>query len=180
MLKMKIRHVTTACLLLAGVMQGCSGGPALPQERNKLPEPAFPGSAKKECSFAEADAGYVSGFENEMVDLSFDGTGASWLTFTLPDASYDALAFKLAETYRPIARPMIQQWAGSNDNGIVLDLRTNRSAVQRAAFSVETPVRSIPVVLLWDGSSAFRASAYLRTLQTVPGIKAVSGAACFQ
>ncbi len=115
-----------------------------------------------------------------MVDLSVDGTGASWLTFPLPNASYDSLAFSLAETYRPVAGPLIQQWARNNDNGIVLDLRSGNHGVQRATFSVETPVRSIPVVLLWDRFSAFRASAYLRTLKTVPGIKTLSGAACFE
>lgn len=180
MIQFNFRHLTTACLLMAGVLQACGGGAGLPKSRNKLPEPELPSGGKKECRFAEADAGFVSGFDMGMVDLSIDAAGASWLTVPLPNASYDSLAFSLAETYRPIAEPMIYQWAGSNDNGIVLDLRANKHEAQRAAFSVETPVRSIPVVLLWDRSSALRASAYLRTLQTVPGIKAISGAACFQ
>ncbi|MGE7775532.1 hypothetical protein [Chitinophaga caseinilytica] len=180
MIKFNFKHLSTACLLLAGVAAGCSGGAGLPKSRNKLPEPDFPGGQKQECSFASGNPAFASGFAEGMVDLSIDGTGASWLTVPLPDASYDSLAFSLAETYRPIAGPMINQWAGSNDNGIVLDLRAGDQATQRADFSVKTPVRSISVVLLWDRSSAFRASAYLRTLQTVPGIKAVSGAACFQ
>lgn len=182
---MKFKHFTAACFVLAGVLQGCSGLPALPgmpgmaKPRNKMPDPGVPGGGLTTCTYASPGGEFVSGSDAGLLDLSLEGSSSAWLSVPL-DASFDSLAFNLAETYRPLAQMMINQWAGQNSHGILLDLRTGHPGQQRATFSVENPVRNIPVMLLWDQGSAFRSNAYLRVLETVPGIKAVSGPGCFQ
>lgn len=183
---MKFKQLMAACFVLAGVLQGCSGLPPIPglpgmaKPRNKMPDPGIPGGGAFTCTYASPGNELVSGYDAGLLDLSLEGNGGAWLAVPLTDASFDSLAFNLAETYRPVAQMMINQWAGQNNSGIMLDLRTGHPGQQRATFSVENPVRNFPVMLLWDQGSAFRSNAYLRVLQTVPGIKAVSGPGCFQ
>jgi hypothetical protein len=86
------------------------------------------------------------------------------LPFHLSDPANDSALVSLLNTYRPIAIPMLTQWAKEQQGGIVVDLRASESEVpQSASYLIQREnAFTIPVELIWDSRSASRAAYFLQ------------------
>ena len=106
----------------------------------------------------------------------------------LPDPADDSATLALVNNYKPIAIPLLTQWAQQQQTGVVIDLRKDESQqVQRTEYLVQRQnAFSIPVVFLWDRSSAARAAGFINILESYPAVKAnrisssgIGGSNCF-
>lgn len=165
-------------MLYATLMAGCSGTPGAEPQRNKMPE------------FADLSNGFEGegyGFQNKSansykqfgltvndVDVSFMGIRESCVSISLPSAADDSVAFNLVHTYGRFAFPLFNEWSKRERNGVVLDLREQYetgAAPHKAEYLVTCGNNvDIPVIFLWDQSSAQRASGYVRLLDQVMGL----------
>lgn len=106
----------------------------------------------------------------------------------LPDAADDSATLSLVNTYKPIAIPFLTQWAQQQQTGVVIDLRQDESQqLQRTEYLVQRQnAFSIPVVFIWDRSSATRAARFINILESYQAVKAnrisssgIGGSNCF-
>lgn len=111
-----------------------------------------------------------------------------YMLIPLPDAAGDSATMSLVNTYKPIAIPFLTQWAQQQQTGVVIDLRADESQqLQRTEYLVQRQnAFSIPVIFLWDRSSAARAAGFINILETYPAVKAnrisssgIGGSNCF-
>lgn len=156
--------------LLAVVLYGCSGGASKPQ-RKKMPELNNLGGDA--ISFAGDATGLLNlPFQARYVDAMSGGKATSFLAVQLPDAGYDSMALSLAQTYQPLALPLLTQWAQQEGKGLMLDLRNNSNAEgQRSDYVVEGTSFALPVVILSDRRSAQRIPSFLDLVKALPGLK---------
>lgn len=86
------------------------------------------------------------------------------VAFFLSDPAGDSAVIGLLNTYRPLAIPMLTQWANDQPGGIVVDLRPDESELARnATYLIKRDhAFTIPVELIWDSRSADRANFFLK------------------
>lgn len=97
-----------------------------------------------------------------------------YMLIPLPDPADDSATMNMVNTYKPIAIPFLTQWAQQQQTGVVIDLRADENQqLQRAEYLVQRQnAFSIPVVFLWDRSSAVRAASFISILEAYPAVKA--------
>ncbi|MBV7531197.1 hypothetical protein [Chitinophaga sp. sic0106] len=165
-------------LALPCVLSACSDLPTEKESRKKMPHlympqteiPGLPGI----CNFAGDAASELFPFRTTAVNWSMDGGTNAFTLVAIPDASKDSIAFDMARTYRPVVTTLLQRWAATSGKGIMLDLRRSTETTQGAQYNVNAGGMNIPVVLLWDKSSAWRANAYKELLASVPDMQLVN------
>lgn len=159
----------------AGVLFGCmpGGGGSTRPERKKMF--ALDSRTKVgECNFIDPD--YEASelpFTTRYVTMTVNGAPATFLSVSLPDASYDSAATALALDFKPFALPLLSQWAHQESKGVVFDLRKNITATElRADYMVETPgMFSIPVIFLYDRYSVGRMADFISIIKSVPAMQ---------
>ncbi|MBO9151363.1 hypothetical protein ACFOTA_04030 [Chitinophaga sp. GCM10012297] len=110
----------------------------------------------------------------------------STTSIPLPNAADDSATMNLVNTYKPMAVPLLAQWAQQGGTGVTIDLRADATRpALRAEYRVERAQEfSIPVEFVWDAASAGRAAVFIRELESwsavsVRSIGSASGN-CFQ
>lgn len=109
-------------------------------------------------------------FATADIDMMVEGTIHSFLKISLPYAADDSIALNLFNQYRPFAVPLLSQWNNMRRDGVVIDLRSQAGGYSlQADFVIEKHnTFSIPVVFMWDRSSASRAAAFMNMLHELP------------
>ena len=172
-------------LLAVLAFQSCapSGGGG---SRKKMPELTGIQGVETYVPYGMQAGNSAFPFATGYVDLMANGRMETLFSVALPDAGEDSLVLSLINHYRPLAVMMLTQWAQQQQNGVLIDLRTSPiNAPRRADFTLQKQdAFSLPVVFLWDGSSAGRAASYMNLLGTAPGISVTrlsnSGGASFE
>jgi len=101
----------------------------------------------------------------------------NFLSISLPDPMYDSLAISMATSYKPLAATLIEQWSKKEKKGVLIDLRNKAgNDDRRANFLVKKNLPdnaniNIPVVLIWDRASAYRADYLIKLMSSMPEIK---------
>ena len=148
---------------------GCDVRP----ERKKLPESvSLQGWEDMPLAKAEKQPFIVSD-----TTISEGNKLASFLSVTLDDPQYDSVAMQILTKYEPFAGFLIEKWAKQQKKGILLDLRVRPGAeIHRADFLLkktlsDNPDIKIPLILIWDRSSAYRFDYLIAALTSIPEIK---------
>jgi hypothetical protein len=159
-------------VFVVNLLPGCRSEGPTKQERKKMPGVRSL-SSDWELSFANQSNGLFNfPYQAGYVDLMDNGKTTTFFAIGLPDPGFDSIALSLANSYKPLAIPMLTQWAQGERNGVLLDLRgDHRTGSTRTDYLVESPSFSIPVVLLWNTASSSRVQSLVNMLQSVPSVK---------
>ena len=166
--------VTGTLLLISFIIGSCATGAPV---RKKMPDylqyDAFENDNPFQGKQRNVSAAEYKFTYNESEITGTDGKSQECISVPLQDATYDAFAISLFESYKVFAMPLLTEWAKQSRSTVVLDLRANTVQMgSRADYSLEKDGEfSIPVILLWDASSEARAATFARLLQTVPGVE---------
>ena len=105
------------------------------------------------------------------IDLFRNGSASTFFAVKFPDNSFDSAALSLAKSYKPMAEALLAQWAQQQGTGILIDLRqTAEPESQQSEYTLENAGHSIPVIFLYDRTSANRANTFITLLQSVPAV----------
>jgi hypothetical protein len=105
------------------------------------------------------------------IDLFRNGSAATFLAVKFSDISFDSVALSLANSYKPMAQAILAQWAQQHGTGILIDLRqAAEPETQQTECTLENAGYSIPVIFLYDRTSANRANTFITLLQSVPAV----------
>ncbi len=105
------------------------------------------------------------------------GKRIHFFSIAMPDPVYDSLAMGIARDYEPLVSLFLEQWSKQGRGGILIDLHSQEdNGMQRVDFMAEKisskgDASAVPVVLIWDRASAYRAEYLVGALKAVPGIK---------
>ena len=105
--------------------------------------------------------------------IEISGKTVVFADISIPDPLYDSSALSLMNACEPFAHSIMEQWLGHGGKGIVIDLRSMRSELsERADLKVSAQSAGsvdldVPIVLLWDANSAYRANEYLISAKAV-------------
>jgi hypothetical protein len=162
----------TACMvavLLA--VTSCGGGTAKPERKKMLTVNSLGVSEQYNASSSTGLVDFP--FSTGEMDVQSGSIARTYHSVSLPDASYDSIAIGLIAGRRPLAVSLLAQWAQQEHKGVVIDLRSSTGANgQRADYTLErSGAFSIPVVFLYDRSSAARVAAFVEIMQSVPEIQ---------
>lgn len=117
-----------------------------------------------------SSCGMVS--EIDLINLDGNGNYGDYVSVPLIDAEADASIFTMVNMFRPFAASYLTDWAKNQNKGLILDLRSNHSgASTREEYNLATGDQfSVPVVLVWNATSALRAKRFTAILNDLPGI----------
>lgn len=164
----------SVALSLLSIIIGCSPTGA-PKPRKKFPEFSSFGEFNSSLSFSRPSENY-DGLPFGGADLEFYSNGkfSSYVYIPMGDAESDSLVINLINTYKPFAIPMLSEWNKQNKKGVLIDFRPRPgSSYSSSEFNLESSGSfSFPVVFIYDGNSALRASAFMGTMKTMPMIRA--------
>ncbi|MHA4812595.1 hypothetical protein ACX0G9_31165 [Flavitalea flava] len=175
---MRIKVLFARCSIFM-LLLGCQPGGS-PPDRKKMPEyaadyslegpPPFQGSMKE-----EETPGF--GFQTSDIVLKVNGNMEGFVYVPLPDPANDSLAISLLRSYKTFALPLLETWAQQQHKGVAIDLSSHgNQPSHRADYVLEKPNDfSIPVVIIWDESSAARASALKSLVRELPSVTLRSG-----
>ena len=150
---------------------GCTGVGPQKTERKKMP--GLRGlNSDWELSFAnESNGAFGFPYQAGYVDLMDNGKMTTFFAIALPDAGFDSIALSLVNSYKPLAMPILSQWAHDEGKGVLIDLRSNHNAGSTCTnYLVEGPAFSIPVVLLWNTASNSRVQSLIGMVQSMPAV----------
>lgn len=165
-----------AFMLVISCLYGCSGHEK-PKSRNKMPEfnsyeHAFEsGNYSTTAMSSLKDNGQA--FATSVVELETADGMQDFMDIPLPDASLDSIAISLGNVLKPLAIPVLNGWAEEHPNsGIMLDLsRHNGEATYQTSYTLhQTAGFTIPVVIVWDHASAYRAYTATKLVSGIPFI----------
>ncbi|RFZ90930.1 hypothetical protein D0C36_18465 [Mucilaginibacter conchicola] len=152
-------------LLFAAILSGscgCMDGAKKP-ERNKMPELSslqeyHDGGFLAAQKLSTGPAGL--NFASTQIELETNDGLKRFIRVPLPDASADSVLVKMIQTLKPLAIPLLSNWANQYNSGLLIDLSSNRSGL--ATYQTNYELRQqggfvIPVILRWDRLSAYRA-----------------------
>lgn len=161
-------------LLLSALLCSCSGAPS-PKPRKKFPAFNSFSDFNHSLSFSKSTENY-DGLPFGGTDLDFfsDGKFSSYTYIPMGDAQSDSLVLNLINTYKPFAIPMLSEWSKQYKKGVLIDFRTKHSSFYASKeFNLESVGSfSFPVVFIYDGNSAARASLFMGTINGMPMIRA--------
>ena len=170
---MRIKVVFAHCSIII-LLVGCQPGGGSP-DRKKMPEfaadyslegpPPFQHSMKE-----EGTPGW--GFQTSDIVLTVNGSTEGFVYVPLPDPANDSLAVSLLRSYKTFALPLLGTWAQQQHKGVAIDLSSHgNQPSHRADYVLEKPNDfSIPVVIIWDESSASRAIALKSLVRELPAV----------
>lgn len=108
------------------------------------------------------------------VVIETDQQTDDFVAVSLPDPALDSLATQLVLSQAPMAASLLKQWSTAVRKGICIDLRTGTDGSagdHREDFTLQIPEGpSLPVVFLWDGTSAQRAESFIELLRSTTTI----------
>jgi hypothetical protein len=110
--------------------------------------------------------------EIDLINLDGNGNYGDYVSVPLIDAEADASIFAMVNMFKPFASGYLIDWAKKQNKGVILDLRSNHSGVStREEFRLATVDQvSVPVVLVWNATSALRAKRFTAILNDLPGV----------
>ncbi len=165
--KITIIRAVTLMLIAGSILTACA--PGGPPPRKKFPltsldeggwEGRGPSVTNHRTSFVYADT---------LITLS--GKTADFLLLRLPSRDYDFLlpAIKSKES---LLTNWLNYWPKLDRHGVVIDLSDDRGT-QRADFQLTCPDAdvSIPLILLWDETSADRSGDLIQLMQSLKTIQ---------
>jgi len=164
-------------LCLSALLTSCqTGGSSLPA-RKKMPEfntndAAFEGRQP----FRQKNESYdqpSSAFAATNVDLMVGGTSQAFVQVTMPDATTDLATVSLLHNLKPFALPLLANWAKQQRHGVAIDLSSHTGEeIHRTDFQLEqSNIFIIPVVVMWDRSSAYRLNTLKSLAAEIPAIR---------
>jgi hypothetical protein len=153
-------------------LYACSGPLGLP-ERNKMPELVESDRFEGVYSTGQPAASFrASMFAAVPIDIVMQGQPQGFYQIPLPDPANDSLAFQLLTNLRPFAIPLLVNWAQQERHGILLDLsKTSGQVLEESNFELKISGYTIPVIVKWDGSSAYRVQHLIHFMQGEPAIQ---------
>jgi len=176
---MPFNHIKTGLrLTLAAafplLLGSCSEGVRKAPPRKVMPGAYMPQESTETPGLVKKEWDDALPFDTRVVDLSAADVTTTYYSVALPDNFYDSIAFSLAERYRPIALPLLQEWLQSNRKGIVLDLRAANGRAISATYEVTLQNQTMPLQLIWDDAAKQRAEKYINLIRTIPEIQAAT------
>lgn len=111
--------------------------------------------------------------EENLFNLNGYAGTSEFYRIPLGDPGADESLFAMINMFKPIAARYLAQWAKTQNRGVLVDFRSNDSQTGlRQEYQLEKDNQfSVPVILVWDASSAFRAQSFVAVLKDLPGIK---------
>ena len=161
-----------ACL--ASCHRGRPARKELPEYLGALPEiPATvtPKPSRIEAGFRNS-AGYL--FYSTDTSLLLQGMERELLVLAIPDPAHDSAIGDMIAAGHALAPYLLSELRQNNMSGVVIDLRLgDNMPTIREDFRVTSAAlgaQDMPVIFLWDRSSASRAAVFTRYLEQFPGI----------
>lgn len=171
-----------ACL--ASCHRGRPARKELPEYLGALPEiPATvtpnpsriegrPGDGGSGTQTAPSASGYL--FYSTDTSLLLQGLRRDLLVLAIPDPANDSAIGAMIAAGHALAPYLLSELRQDNKTGIVIDLRLgDHTPTIREDYLVSSPAleaQDMPVIFLWDRSSAGRAAAFAQYLEQFPGI----------
>jgi hypothetical protein len=166
--KERIKLAGYGLMLMVSVLTGCAAGTKKP-ERNKMPElNSF--QDFDDQGFAATGAGIEYGLTTTSLTLETQDGMQSFVRIPLPDASTDSVTIKLVNTMKPFALPLLSAWSAEQKSGVMLDLSSHKGGVTHRTNYVLAVSGGphIPIMILWDQGSAYRAAMVKSLVAGVP------------
>lgn len=161
-------------LLLMSFLYACTGGTA-PKPRKKFPAFNSFGDFNNTLSFSRQGENY-KGLPFGGSDLEFytHGKFTSYTYIPMGDAQSDSLVMNLINTYKPFAMPMLSDWCNQYKKGVLIDFRPKPGlSYSSSEYNLEAAGSfSLPVVFIYDGNSASRASLFMGIMQDMTMVRA--------
>jgi hypothetical protein len=177
--RLQIKDLTYIGLIsLASFLTACvPGGAGAPKPRKKFPAFTSFGDFNTSLSFSRPSEKY-QGLPFGGADLEFmtNGKFSAYTYIPMGDAQSDSLVMNLVNTYKPFAIAMLSEWNKQYRKGVLIDFRAKPGSYYTSkAFNLESGGSfSFPVVFIYDGNSASRASIFMQTMQNMPMISATA------
>ena len=164
---MKYLFRTSVWIVAIGFLLGSCQKTGRPV-RKKIPDLT---SLEDAWSLHKPAAGNGLPFYTYDLTLAADGGLQQYVYVPLPDASGDSAIIQLVNNFKPLAIPLLSNWASLQKNGVLIDLRSSNSGTKKAQFVISKQAAfAVPVTFMWDEYSAARAGVYIGLLQTVPAV----------
>ncbi len=147
---------------------GCEQRPA----RKKLPDISFM-QGWEEMPLAKKERAPFFIYDTAVIQ---NGKPVNFLCISIPNPAQDSMALNVAASYEPFASSLMQQWQKNNHKGVLIDLRSKDDNSERADFLLKKNIEEdgsikIPIVLLWNGGSDYRADYFIKAIASFPEIK---------
>jgi hypothetical protein len=170
--KMRLNLTGLATLLmLTTLMYGCESGSNKKPERKKMPElVGYDGFY--DGGFNPGGEQLKAAFAGENVTIETASGPQNFVSIPLPDASLDSLAVNLLNSIKPLALPLLNNWAREHKSGVLLDLcaRHTGSGYQGNFTLNGLSGFALPVIIRWDRASAYRLTRLNALVQNMPAI----------
>jgi hypothetical protein len=156
-------------LLCAGILLLTANFSCKPKpERKKMPQFDGLGVSEEETPVLQQTEGFPVYTHDVTIMVGSDSR--DFLAIGLPDPAFDSSAAELVRSQVPMADYLLKTWVRTAGRGICIDLRGGGDASRdqhRADFTLQDADGvSVPVVFLWDRSSAGRADHFIDLLHS--------------
>lgn len=162
-----LRPVLTsiAMIIFSFVWISCEGPGGVPERKKMLDLTS--GSSTGDCYFAAPDEATL--FPTAETNMQVNGVNTQMVSVAVPHAAYDSIALANVQNVLPFAYPLLSRWA-QQKKGVVINFSSSAGNNNyRVDYVLEAPGSfSIPVVLLYDQWSAYRAGAAVNLMHTLP------------